>query len=217
MEREEGGAVATRAEIDMRAPFQSVKEAVMLFGETILAGEVYANKLNEMRFAVSMNEHSLSQIGSIKAELEETKQSLVKAREESLEMAKCLSSLRAELENTKNELKQLKARESEKRVAELEIEDLKFVESATEIQVEKSGIEEGMELQKKRSVKFADPPTLARVLSEEDKVLERQFSVDSVVEPMKKKKKKTFIPFIGVIFSRKRGYQEGAMPKAHRS
>ncbi|KAG1360721.1 WEB family protein [Cocos nucifera] len=198
MERVEDGVAATRAEIDMKAPFRSVKEAVMLFGETVLAGEVYANKLNE-------------------AELEETKQSLAKAREESLEMANCLSSLRAELEKTKNELKQLKARELEKRVVELEIEDLKFVESATKTQVEKPGIEEGMELQKKRSVKFADPPTLARVLNEEDNVLERQFSVDRVVEPMKKKKKKTFIPLIGVIFSRKRGYQEGAIPKAHRS
>lgn len=166
---------------------------------------------------MSMNEHSLSQIASIKSELEETRQSLAKAREESLEMAKCLGSLRAELERTNNELKQLQARESEKRVVESEIEDLKFVESATKIQVEKPVMEGGMELLKKRSVKFADPPTLARVLNEEDKVLERQFSVDKVVEPMKKKKKKTFIPFIGVIFSKKRGFQEGALPKAHRS
>ncbi|XP_008810259.1 WEB family protein At1g75720 [Phoenix dactylifera] len=215
MEREEGGVVATRAEIDTRAPFRTVKEAVMLFGERVLAREVYAHKLNEMRFAVSTNEHDLSQIGSMKAELEVTRQSLAKAREESLEMANCLRSLKAELEKTKNELKQLKASESEKRVVELEIEDLKFVENAAKIQVEKPVIEEGMELQKKRSVKFADPPTLARVLNE--KVLERQFSVDSAVEPMKKKKKKTFIPLIGVIFSKKRGYQEGASPKAHRS
>lgn len=169
-----------------------------------------------MQFAASTNEHSSSHMGSMKAELEEAKKNLEKAREESLEMANCLSSLKAELEMTKNELEQLKARESEKQVIELEIEDLKFVESTTKIQVEKPVIKEGMEFQRNRSVKFADPPTLAQVL--EEHVLERQLSVDNGTEAMKKrKKKKTFIPLIGVIFSKKKGCQEGASPKAHRS
>ncbi|XP_043711470.1 WEB family protein At1g75720-like [Telopea speciosissima] len=207
-ETEEGLVVMKKAEIDTRAPFRSVKEAVMLFGERVLAGEVYAKQLKEIR--AGEISHGKSKLGTVTAELEETKQSLQKAREEGMMMANCLSSLREELEKTKRELQQMKAKEAQKQPIYSEMEDIKFVENAITIEVETPTIlkEEGPELQKRRYVKFASPPSLAQVVNPEGgEVLQRQTS-------SLKKKKKPIIPLIGVIFSKKKGtHQDGSGPK----
>ncbi|XP_021718657.1 WEB family protein At1g75720-like [Chenopodium quinoa] len=201
-----------RAEIDTRAPFRSVKEAVSLFGERVLAGEVYASKLKEMEKDTrdEIGQGS-SKIGSITDELEETKQSLVKAKEETMVMATCLSSLEEELEKTKRELQELKLeRESEKQMMEYEIEDLKFVEDPPQPVTSLQRIRESerVEYQSRRFVTFGNA-TFSEVILPDHKsrpFLERHPS-------LKKKKRQPLIPLIGGLFSRKKKSSEVASAK----
>nr|GMD97486.1 WEB family protein At1g75720-like [Ipomoea batatas] len=217
MEAQGGGARSVRmtrkAEIDTSPPFRSVKEAVMMFGDTLLAGELYATKLKQMNDEFGSGKNGgvpMAELGNVTAELEETKQTLEKAQEESLIMATCLSSLQDELERTKKELRQLKAEqkksdqspapavEEENLIKSIEVSSEFDLKSADPTKPENNN--NNIEFQKKRYVTFANPPSVvARVMVPEsdDARLERL--------PSMKKKKRSSIPLIGGLLSRIKG------------
>ncbi|KAK4416819.1 WEB family protein [Sesamum alatum] len=177
MQGEGGLVVRGRVEIDTRQPFRSVREAVVLFGEKYWPEKSMAisSKRSDfifrflMQSKASNGQNQPSKLGAVTAELEETKQILQKAKEEGSLMAHCLTSLRQELEQTKRELHQLKAKKTphlDIDDEEPEIEELKFVENTSKVETVGSpgNDEDGLEFEKKRSVKFASPPLLTKVI-----------------------------------------------------
>lgn len=219
MEREEGVVVRGRVEIDMRQPFRSVKEAVMLFGEKVLAGEIHAKQLQQSKASTTGGQNQFK-FGTARVELEETKQSLQKAKEEGDVMAHCLQSLREELEQTRREIQQLKSTRDvvpEKKVPLTDFDDddeiheeLKFIEQLVEVKIQTREDEEEIEFEKKRSVKFASPPLLTKIIAvnKEEYHVKKETGEKSPSHLKKKLKRKPLIPLIGAFFSKKKGNQE---------
>lgn len=142
------------------------------------------------------------------SELEETKQSLQKAHEESIHMARCLSSLQQELHQTKKELQKLKTRAFDRRALNLEdVEDREIIEQVKKETTD--GDQNVIEFQKKKCVTFANPSLVTQVIMPPPlppPLPPRPIEAVLQSHPsLKKKKKKPLIPFIGGIFSKKRG------------
>uniref|UniRef100_A0A1J3HWX9 WEB family protein n=1 Tax=Noccaea caerulescens TaxID=107243 RepID=A0A1J3HWX9_NOCCA len=212
MESENGcrSVLGGRAEIDTRAPFGSVKEAVALFGEKVLAGEIYA-RLREMRKKeTNSTPNPQSRLRSLTLELEQTKQTLTKTLQLNTILCNRIKTLRQELEHGRDEIQRLNRMRS-RRLDNPEIEELKFVEehqTKTSKDVEEEVVTTE-ELEKRRLVTFASSPLLTRVMSsveddeeerkKKEKVLERVFSVK------KTKSKKGFAPFMGWFRATRKG------------
>ncbi|CAN4078752.1 unnamed protein product [Withania somnifera] len=223
MEREGGVVVRGRVEIDMRQPFRSVKEAIMLFGEKVLAGEIHAKQLQEVQTKASTGGENQSKFGATRVELEETKQSLQKAKEEGDLMAYCLQSLKDELEQTRREIQKLKSTTDvvpEQKVPLVDSDDdetheeLKFIEqpsSKVEVKTQTGEDDDDDEIkfENKRSVKFANPPLLTKVIAvNKEDYVKKEGGEQSPSQLKTKLKRKSLIPLIGALFSKKKGNQE---------
>lgn len=164
-------------------------------------------------------------MAALKAELEEAKKDLQTVRKENKALTQCIESLRLELGETRRELirlKQSQAHDIQKHalLLEPEIEDVKFVENLTRVEIVKKHIDEEEEEEeedddddeaegflfhrekknkkKKKLVKFASSPALARVIVSEE---EQEGDSNSAIErnPSLKKKGGGKKPLVGLM------------------
>lgn len=162
-----------------------------------------------------------AKVREVATELQDSKESLEKAKEEDKLMTYLLKSLKQELEQTKQELEQMKcSREFQKQMIinddpEVEDEELKFIEniacSTPQVDLTKAE-KEGVSLQRNnnKSVKFPSTP-LAKVIVNREVVADQGALVTSSPVPnylKKKSRRKPIGALISAMFSKKKANQE---------
>lgn len=189
--------------VDTSSPFRSVKEAVAIFGERLLTGEIYSPKPYNANYVpkqeTAWKYFSPSPTPKPKAEDNENV------------LFDTLKRLEAELEETKVELKLLKERESETEVAlaslnaelhknmskQAQAEAAAAATRAAGVERANSGIREE-ERRSEMMIRMEDSPTLAQILRLGG---EGYFGGKQERKTMKKK---PIIPLVGDLFSRKK-------------
>lgn len=195
--------------VDTSRPFRSVKEAVAIFGERLLLGEMYSPSPKPAYvYDVVPNQEAAWKYSS-----SSSASPIINPKSENNQnlLFDTLKKLEAELEETKVELKLLKERESETEVAlaslnaELHKNMSKLAKAeaaaATNALIANRNREVREEAERKRelTIRMEDSATLAHILS-----LREEGYFGGKVQEKKAMKKKPIIPLVGDLFSRKK-------------
>ncbi|KAH6802447.1 hypothetical protein C2S51_033893 [Perilla frutescens var. frutescens] len=179
--------------VDTSRPFRSVKEAVAIFGERFLAGEIYSPK----PFAFPKQEIPFFAPTTTTPQLD-------KSEAPPAVLVDTVKKLETELQETKAELKLLKDRESETEVA------VASLNAELHRNMSKLARAEAAAAAKAAA---ASSPSLGQVLSVGENVDEMSLVVGIKKKEMmmrenskkKKKKQKPIIPLLGDLFTKKKG------------
>ncbi|KAL8231670.1 hypothetical protein R6Q57_001448 [Mikania cordata] len=196
MEMEEGLVVRGRVEIDMRRPFKSVKEAVMLFGEKEVSD---AHNLKQKDQMMEGRNDKHIHVGALLEKADDEEDTYAYAYASMACYYDQLASLKQQLEETRSELRQLKLKTYESSCINDHKDEIDEEEEVhyyiNELEHPLIIDEKQLVFEKKRSVKFASPPSLTRVMVQPPKPKMQEIKITKTI---------TIPSLIGGIFSRKK-------------